>query len=81
MLNASPKKIRCVDREVMHLYTDACFEQDMSGLGGVLYSSSGQTIEFFSHMLGDDQISLVNSAGNKTIIGELGALAIVVGLC
>ena len=80
VLNASPKKIKCVDREVMQLYTDACFEQGMSGLGGVLYSSSGQTIEFFSHMLDDDQISLVNSAGNRTIIGELEALAIVVGL-
>ena len=31
-------------------------------------------------MLDDDQISLVNSAGNRTIIGELEALAIVVGL-
>lgn len=51
VLTAPPKKLRCVDREVLHLYTDACFEHDMSGLGGVLYRSSGEAVEFFSHML------------------------------
>ena len=79
VLNDPPKELTSVHRNVIHIYTDACFEPHLSGLGGVAYTASGQTIGFFGEALQSCQVNRIKKTGQKTIIGELEALAMLAG--
>ena len=48
----------------VHIYVDASFEEGgYSGLDGVLYSSSGTPMAFFSEQLDENFLGLVKWAG------------------
>lgn len=67
-------------KPVLHIYTDACFDEDVAGLGGVLVNEDGEMLSFFRYKLTPEEISLVNIHNSETIIGELEALAMLLGL-
>ena len=61
----------------VHIYVDASFEEGgYSGLGGVLYSSSGTPMAFFSGQLDEDFLRLVKGEEKQNIIQELEMLAL-----
>ncbi len=76
VLNDHPKEMVSMKRKVINIYTDACFEPNLSsGLGGVAYSAGGQTMDFFGRSLHAGQVERIKKPGQKTVIAELEALA------
>ena len=56
----------------VHIYVDASFDlEGYSGVGGVLYDSSGQACFFFSEELSCDFLCSVKKAEQKNLIQEL----------
>ena len=71
-----PCSIKSGKRNVMHLYTDACYEPGpKAGIGGVLNDSAGICVKCFGTWLSDSVISRMT----KPIL-ELEAFAILVGI-
>ena len=61
----------------VHIYVDASFDlEGYSGVGGVLYDSSGQACFFFSEELSCDFLCSVKKAEQKNMIQELEMLAL-----
>ena len=75
-----PKEMVSMERKVIHIYTDACFETSLSGLGGVAFSADGQSMGFFGESLSAGQVERIKKLGQKTIIAELESLAIPAGV-
>lgn len=76
----TPRSLTGGVKPVLHIYTDACFDEDVAGLGGVLVDEDGKVVSFFRYKLTPEEIGLVNISNNETIIGELEALAMLLGL-
>eukprot|EP00435_Cladocopium_sp_Y103_P052177 s900_g16.t1 len=79
VLTGSPRKVLSEVGRVFHLYTDACFEDDMSGVGGVLVSDEGAILSFFSEQVSPTSIDLLNPLKKRGLIFELEALAVLIG--
>eukprot|EP00435_Cladocopium_sp_Y103_P038892 s848_g10.t1 len=79
VLTGSPRRVLSEVGRVFHLYTDACFEDDMSGVGGVLVSDEGEILSFFSEQLSAASIDLLNPLKKRGLIFELEALAVLIG--
>ena len=63
----------------VHIYVDASYDPEgYSGVGGVLYDSSGQTCFFFSEKLSCDFLSSIKKAEQKNMIQELEMLALLI---
>ena len=75
-----PKEMVSMERKVIRIYTDACFETSLSGLGGVAFSADGQSMGFFGESLSAGQLERIKKLGQKTIIAELESLAILAGV-
>ena len=76
-----PCKVGSDERSVMHLYTDACYELGpKAGIGGVLINSDGVCVECFGSWLSESTISSMTIGDRETIILELEAFAILVGI-
>ena len=80
VLCGAPRSIVAPPGRVFHLYTDASLESGIGGLGGVLLGGEGQILSFFSCVVPEDLVRLVNPLSKKTVIYELEALAISIGL-
>ena len=74
-----PRQVLADMGRVLHLYTDACFENGTGGLGGVLVDQHGTILSFFSSVVDTKQVSMLNPLKKETIIFELEALAVLVG--
>ena len=81
VVDSGPSQIRAGVKEVVHLYTDACFEPGpKAGIGGVLVDGSGTCVHCFGAWLEDTVISCMTIGDKETIILELEAFAILVGI-
>lgn len=65
---------------VRHIYVDASFEPSgYSGLGGVMYASTGECLGFLSEKVDDGLLSgILAEDHQKTVIQELEALALLI---
>ena len=79
VLKGGPRMVESAVGDVYHLYTDACFEKGIGGLGGVLFNQHGKMLAFFSEKVNPDQVDKLNPLGKETIIFELEALAAYIG--
>ena len=77
----SPRRIDATYLSWNYLFVDASFEPDgHSGIGGVLYDSTGHCLGFFSEKMDKDLLTTLMEDNQKTAIFELEGLAIVAGI-
>ena len=74
-----PRRVIADHGRTFHLYTDACVEDGEGGIGGVLLDQYGKVLSFFSQVVTEHQVVLLNPRHKETIIFELEALAVLVG--
>jgi len=74
-----PRRVNSDHGRTFHLYTDACLENGVGGIGGVLLDQYGKVLSFFSQVVTEHQVALLNPRHKETIIFELEALAVLVG--
>ena len=79
VLSGGPRRILSEIGRVFHLYTDACFEEDMAGVGGVLVDDQGNLLSFFSERVSKNDFDLLNPSKKRGLIFELEALAVLIG--
>ncbi|CAE7248689.1 unnamed protein product [Symbiodinium sp. CCMP2592] len=75
-------RIRCVDsslRQVYHVYTDASYDDQGGGLGGLVYDFKGLCLAWFSEVVTSKDLEIINPDGKLTLIYELETLAAVLG--
>ncbi|CAE7445083.1 unnamed protein product [Symbiodinium sp. CCMP2592] len=75
-------KPRCVDsslRQVYHVYTDASYDDQGGGLGGLVYDFKGLCLAWFSEVVTSKDLEIINPDGKLTLIYELETLAAVLG--
>lgn len=77
-----PRRVLHHTRNVMHLYTDACFQADdySGGIGGVLVSLEREDRNFYSQTMCSSEVKDWCTADSKNPIYELETLAVLVGL-
>eukprot|EP00435_Cladocopium_sp_Y103_P011386 s2311_g3.t1 len=76
-----PRIVETRHFEWVHMYVDAAYEPDgFSGIGGVLYDSTGECSAYFSEVVAPELVEAVKRPEQKTVIFELEGLAIAVGL-
>eukprot|EP00435_Cladocopium_sp_Y103_P037801 s2791_g10.t1 len=75
-----PRRVLADHGRVFHLYTDACYAGGVGGLGGILYDGHGKMLSFFSTEVNREQVQILNPSKKETVIFELEALAVLVGL-
>ena len=64
-----PRCISVAERQNFHLYTDACFEQNQGGAGGMLYGKGGLLLRWFSEW--HDNVAEINEDNKKGLIFNL----------
>ena len=80
VLVSQPKVVSCKYKDVRHIYTDACFEPRLAGLGGVAYERNAVPLGFFSHSLDASVVEQIKQPGQENVIAELEALALMAGV-
>ena len=81
LLEGLSRTISLKTSDFVHLYFDASFEPEgYSGLGGVMFSSEGDVLGVLSEEVPSEVIKVLQGCGDQTIIQQLEALAILVGL-
>ena len=77
--SAKPREILCLDRPLFFIFIDGAFEREESvaqgSVGGVLLSSDGVMLEYFSHQLSARVLQLLGDPEKKTVIYECELLA------
>ena len=78
---AIPRCLTGKPKGLVHIYTDACFDASLAGLGGVMVDEMGVCVKLFSLKVSDDEKCAISLASeNETIILELEALALLLGI-
>ncbi|CAE7750028.1 unnamed protein product [Symbiodinium sp. CCMP2592] len=80
--NSAHPSMRCVDsslRQVYHVYTDASYDDQGGGLGGLVYDFKGLCLAWFSEVVTSKDLEIINPDGKLTLIYELETLAAVLG--
>ncbi len=80
VLVSQPKVVSCQYKDVRHIYTDACFETRLAGVGGVAYDGHAVPLGFFSHSLDASVVEQMRQPGQENVIAELEALALMAGV-
>ena len=80
VITGGPRRVLASVGRVFHLYTDACFEESVGGVGGVLYDRNGVMLSFFSEQLPAGLVDLLNPCQKQNLIFELEALAVLMGV-
>eukprot|EP00435_Cladocopium_sp_Y103_P041937 s386_g11.t1 len=80
VVSGGPCRVVSQMGRVFHLYTDASYENETGGLGGVLFDCNGVMLSFFSEEVSTKMVELLNPLGKETLIFELEALAVMVGV-
>ena len=70
----------CQYKDVGHIYTDACFETRLAGVGGVTYDGNAVPLGFFSHSLDASVVEQIKQPGQENVIAELEDLAVIAGV-
>ena len=77
----APRQVDANFMEWVHLYVDASFDSDgYSGVGGVLFDSTGRALGFFSEKVEADLLASIMSSSQETAILELEGLAVATAL-
>ena len=77
LTNNAPRQVDANFMEWVHLYVDASFDSDgYSGVGGVLFDSTGRALGFFSEKVEADLLASIMSSSQETAILELEGLAV-----
>ena len=75
-----PRRVSGKLADYVHAYVDASFDQSgYSGVGGVILSSEGEHLAFFSEVAKTSLINLILKQGQQTAIQELEMLSLVIG--
>ena len=75
-----PRRVSGLLADYVHAYVDASFDQSgYSGVGGLILSSDGEQLAFFSEVAEASLINLILKRGQQTAIQELEMLGLVVG--
>lgn len=81
---SKPRFISALWDSPMFVFTDACFQPENiewpCGLGGVLCSTDGTPVSFFSVCLDISQLNLLGYPGKKTVIFEAELMALLLGV-
>lgn len=80
VLVSQPRLVSCGEVGVRHIYTDACYEPALAGLGGLAYDGEGKALGYFSHSLDPAIVELFKKPDQETVIAELEALALLAGV-
>ena len=80
VLVSQPREVSCQYKHVRHIYTDACFETRLAGVGGVAYDGSAVPLGFFSHSLDASIVERIKQPDQENVIAELEALALIAGV-
>ena len=85
LLEAVPREVRGSLGDVFHCFVDASFEPDegYSGVGGCLYSGTGEAVAWFGCKVDPDSLKLLLESGDaerSTAIYELECVAVAVAL-
>ena len=80
VLVSQPKVVSCQYKDVRHIYTDACFEVSLAGVGGVAYDGNAVPLGFFSQSLDASAVEQIRQPGQENVIAELEALALLAGV-
>ena len=70
-----PRKIMTSVHDTVYILTDASFDDDKTGLGGILFNGDGAIISWFTIMLSESQVQKFIRGDAQVVIGELEALA------
>jgi len=81
LLQNSPRRILGPMSDYMHVSVDASFDLDgYSGIGGVVYSSDGTVLDFFSEQVSKSFLLAAMGSDQQTMIQELEMLALLVSI-
>ena len=75
-----PRTVKASDRVCVHLYTDASYDEDNAGVGGILYSNQGLMLRWFSESTSASCLDDVKQPDQKGFIYMLQAFASVLGV-
>ena len=75
-----PRTLKASDRVCVHLYTNASYDEDNAGVGGILYSNQGLMLHWFSESTSASCLDEVKQPDQKGFIYELEACASVLGV-
>ena len=77
LVKNTPRRVTGQLSDHVHIYVDASFEPDgFSGIGGLVLSSDGKCLCFFSEPIGTSLLKQIMSSDQETAIQELEALAV-----
>ena len=79
VVDGPPRRVSTCHREKFCIFTDASYEQQGSGLGGILYDCQGSTISWFSEWLTHDMLAPFRTEDKEGLIFELEVFAAVQG--
>ena len=79
-----PRTLQRATGHTWYIFTDACYEPTSTtwkcGLGGLLVDSFGESIQYFSQSLSDEQLRILGVPKKKTVIFEAELLAVLVAM-
>ena len=82
LADGEPRRVDGNFLDFVHVYVDASFSPDgYSGAGGLVLSSSGTLLDFFSEEIDAEFIASFKRSSQQTVIYELESLAVIVALC
>ena len=77
----APRRVSAAVHHTLYILTDASFDDDQSGgLGGVIFDSACEVLEWFSIMLDPTQVQKLMFGDSQVVIGELEAIAPIIAL-
>ena len=79
VLLGEPRRIEAKVRKKLCIFTDASHEAEGGGLGGIMYDSAGQILEWFSEWLSGEDLVPFGSQDKEGIIYELELFAAIRG--
>ena len=79
VVDGPPRRVSTRRREKFCIFTDASYERQGSGLGGILYDCQGSAISWFSEWLTPDMLAPFRTEDKEGLIFELEVFAAVQG--
>ena len=80
LTKGAPRRVSRVSGDPWIVLTDACFDESLCGIGGVLVGPDGCYREFFSARLQPLQLKALGAESRRTVIFEAELLAVLVAL-
>ena len=80
LTKGAPRRVTRISGDPWIVLTDACFDESLCGIGGVLVGPDGRYREFFSTRLQPSQLKALGAESRRTVIFEAELLAVLVAL-